>query len=197
MRTTTTRYIPKGAEESTFDDIKVTVYRFNNPAGEPAAIAYKGRSGKAAWRFKFADKHKRDEYISKYVMNQRHYKQEAEKEKAERKAKEEEARKSIKVGDIFHNSWGYDQTNCDFYQLVKISPSGKTGYFRPIHGKGNGEALDNAMSAKLKACKDDFIGEEILSRRLNGKWFKVDDVRGHASLVKDPEKQTFYSSWYA
>jgi len=26
-----------------------------------------------------------------------------------------------KVGDILHHSWGYDQTNCDFYQVVEVS----------------------------------------------------------------------------
>lgn len=25
----------------------------------------------------------------------------------------------IKVGDIFYHSWGYDQTNIDFYEVVK------------------------------------------------------------------------------
>ena len=25
-----------------------------------------------------------------------------------------------KVGDILHHSWGYDQTNCDFYQVVEV-----------------------------------------------------------------------------
>ena len=32
----------------------------------------------------------------------------------------------MKVGDIFYTSWGYDQTNIDFAQIVEISPSGKT-----------------------------------------------------------------------
>lgn len=35
-----------------------------------------------------------------------------------------EARKRFlnpfKVGDIVHHSWGYDQTNCDFYQVVEV-----------------------------------------------------------------------------
>lgn len=31
-----------------------------------------------------------------------------------------------KVGDIYYESWGYDQTQNDFCQVVKLSPSGKT-----------------------------------------------------------------------
>jgi hypothetical protein len=32
----------------------------------------------------------------------------------------------VKAGSIFSASWGYDQTNVDFYEVVKVSPSGKT-----------------------------------------------------------------------
>ena len=38
----------------------------------------------------------------------------------ERKAKAAEAMKLVKVGDIFSASWGYDQTNVDFFQVVEI-----------------------------------------------------------------------------
>lgn len=27
-----------------------------------------------------------------------------------------------KVGDIFYTSWGYEQTNIEFYQVVKATP---------------------------------------------------------------------------
>ncbi len=28
-----------------------------------------------------------------------------------------------KMGDILHHSWGYEQTNCDFYQVVGVKPA--------------------------------------------------------------------------
>jgi hypothetical protein len=38
----------------------------------------------------------------------------------ERKQKAKELfQMPYKVGDILHHSWGYDQTNCDFYQVVE------------------------------------------------------------------------------
>lgn len=33
---------------------------------------------------------------------------------------------TVEVGSFFECSWGYDQTNVDFYKVVGISPSGKT-----------------------------------------------------------------------
>lgn len=33
---------------------------------------------------------------------------------------------TVKVGDFFVCSWGYDQTNVDFYKVVGLTPSGKS-----------------------------------------------------------------------
>lgn len=32
----------------------------------------------------------------------------------------------VKVGDFFSSSWGYDQTNVDFYKVVGMTASGKS-----------------------------------------------------------------------
>lgn len=31
---------------------------------------------------------------------------------------------NVKVGDIFNMSWGYDQTNNNFFQVTRVSPKG-------------------------------------------------------------------------
>jgi hypothetical protein len=36
------------------------------------------------------------------------------------------------VGTIYSRSWGYDQTNVDYYELVSISKTGKTGKARQV-----------------------------------------------------------------
>lgn len=38
----------------------------------------------------------------------------------EAKKKAEEAMKLVKVGDVFSCTWGYDQTNVDFFQVVAL-----------------------------------------------------------------------------
>ena len=37
-----------------------------------------------------------------------------------------------KVGDILYNSWGYNQTNVDWYQVIKVKP--KSIVIHPIAG---------------------------------------------------------------
>ena len=47
-------------------------------------------------------------------------------------AEAREGPKPVEVGDVFSASWGYDQTNVDFYEVVGITPSGKSVRLRAI-----------------------------------------------------------------
>lgn len=56
------------------------------------------------------------------------------------KRREEEAvliaeMEPVKVGDIFYSSWGYDQTNVDFYEVLSVSKTGKTAKVVKVHGR--------------------------------------------------------------
>lgn len=39
------------------------------------------------------------------------------------------------IGKIFVSSWGYEQTNIDFYKVIEVSKSGKTITLQPIGSK--------------------------------------------------------------
>lgn len=41
----------------------------------------------------------------------------------------------IKVGDIFYASWGYDQTNVDWYKVIDVTKTGKSVKLQEIEGK--------------------------------------------------------------
>ena len=77
----------------------------------------------------------------------------------------------VQVGDLFYDSWGYDQTQVDFYEVVGLTPSGKsvkvkpvnqvvtstTGYtatVAPVKGSAGGEA-------KTYRIKDATWGSEV------------------------------------
>jgi hypothetical protein len=38
----------------------------------------------------------------------------------------------LKIGDIMYSTWGYDQTNVDFYRVAKITKTGKSVTLVPI-----------------------------------------------------------------
>ena len=81
-----------------------------------------------------------------------------------------EPKHNIKPGDIFYNSWGYEQTNIDFYQVVKTTA--KTITLRKIKSK----SVDyNAyyMTGSKVAVKDSFYDDELIRKTpylFNGKW---------------------------
>lgn len=44
---------------------------------------------------------------------------------AERKSEREKPH-TLRVGDIIHHSWGWEQTQCDYYQVLAVTPHGAT-----------------------------------------------------------------------
>ncbi len=59
-----------------------------------------------------------------------------------------------KIGDILHHSWGYDQTNCDFYQVVEVKKA--SVILRKIGAK-TVPGSEGFMSESLMPEKDAFI----------------------------------------
>lgn len=52
-------------------------------------------------------------------------------------------KREVKVGDIFYTSWGYDQTNVEFYKVVRATKSSvwiqETSQIREYADYGNGD----------------------------------------------------------
>jgi hypothetical protein len=85
------------------------------------------------------------------------------KEEAAKTAKKQalqNARKEFvnpyKVGQILYHSWGYDQTNVDFYQVIEAK--GKTIVVREV---AQDRTETGFMSGQTMPIKDEFIGEAI------------------------------------
>jgi len=57
---------------------------------------------------------------------------------------EENKKDSAKIGDVFHSSWGYDQTNTEYYKIVEISKSGKTAKVVQVAAVEIGDPQKNA-----------------------------------------------------
>lgn len=131
--------------------------------GNPCVAIFKGNSLKRK-AIKFHTLSDRQEFVERTIKEI--------KSEAQRRA---ELRKPIdcEVGDVFVSSWGYDQTNVDFYQVIERN--GKTGVtIRPI-GARTKEVLCHD-SRKITPIKDRFIGSPI-RKRLNSYGVTIDSVR--------------------
>lgn len=95
----------------------------------------------------------------------------------------------IQVGTLLHYSWGYDQTNCDFYQVV--AKKGRSVTLREI-GSKSVPGSEGFMCDKRVPVRDEFIGEPFT--KIIGKHGISMDY-GSCTPTRDDEQH--YCSWYA
>lgn len=75
-------------------------------------------------------------------------------QRAEAKALKSQERKDyvpdISVGDVYVSSWGYDQTNVNWYQITAVSSTGKSVIVRQIESDvvSSGQGTDMVMPVK-------------------------------------------------
>ena len=107
-------YRPKGA----------TVYHVRDPvaeihiytlAGAPYACIFGAKRSKPDSHYRFKTAEKRAEFVKKYLADRKAGDAMTQKYRADRAGGH-----TLKVGDILYSSWGYDQTNIDFYEVVEV-----------------------------------------------------------------------------
>lgn len=89
---------------------------------------------------------------------------------------EEERRKSqtsttdmeVHVGDVFISVWGYSMTLVDFYQVTKVSKTGKSVNVRKLAYKVVDGATCSPQGGRVVPVKDCFVGEELKNKRIRG-----------------------------
>ena len=81
------------------------------------AIAYFGKSLKHAWYFRFANEAGFLDRVEKFFASVAAHRAHV----AARKITRAGFQTALKTGDILVSSWGYDQTNIDFYQVVEVA----------------------------------------------------------------------------
>jgi hypothetical protein len=126
------------------------------------------------------------------------YKKEKEEYKQQKKERHQEGLKNIKniikVGDIVYNSWGYEQTNIDFYQVVKVLDA--SVIIRPISSE-QVPGTEGFMSANVKPVPNSFIGDEMRKNvTFYGDKYYLPSKFGSISKYENGD-EGIYSSWYA
>jgi hypothetical protein len=118
------------AQPEVIADAGITVFRYNGAkTGLPAAAVYSGKSENPLWDYFFRSESAREQYIADQV----------EKSKAAMSARQERAQAKrdfqhgLKDGDILYSSWGYDQTQVSWYEVVGVV--GKQVIVREVESK--------------------------------------------------------------
>lgn len=140
-----------------YKDVPMVVI-VNEKNGRPTATGWIGKAKKPSFNYYFMSKAQR----ARYLQNRR----QALIQKREAKIARQEAKKQVKAGDyyqvmdVIQNEWGYNQTNVDFYQVVKVNP--KSIVVRQIAKKSNDHG--GPYGGKCAPVRGEFIGSEELKK---------------------------------
>lgn len=164
--------------------------------GKFLAIAYSGKRKAKDWFYYFKTEERMLDAIEKHFTDIKVREDNNIVRKRDQKAKDDSV--TCKVGDIFHYSWGYDQTNCEFFQVVAFK--GKTATLRNI-GSKSVPGSSGFMCEHVIPVKDAFITgnmAETITKRIKSNYngdpsFSMD----FGSLTLTTENSSHYSSWYA
>jgi hypothetical protein len=83
------------------------------------AVGFVGKADRPAFNFSFRSADVRARWVAGWFVRMDDAAAHRAKLAAERKAKLA-APHGLKVGDVLYTSWGYDQTNIDYYQVVEL-----------------------------------------------------------------------------
>lgn len=157
------------------------------------------RNGRTLYGLKIYRGNKAKSYIWRLYESENSFKSTLEYyiKEATTEAAYDEAKKTavhdFKIGDIVYNSWGYEQTNIDFYQVVKTTKSTIT-----IRRIGQQTTETGFMSGDTTPIKDKFISNDLYVKKPymlpSGEWW-INFEYGAGRKVE--ENESLRCSWYA
>lgn len=158
MKKTREFWIPKEYDEKIIacdGGIEIYTRTFENYNGLGyVAVGWKGKAVKPTFHFKFASVERMKAYIEKFISDYKDSLKRKADKKAEAKAKKAAAAEAVNVGDIYYCSWGYDQTNVDFYKVIA-----KRGHKVTLIEVGSRVVADHTTYENVVAVPLAHIGE--------------------------------------
>ncbi len=179
----------KGATLETYKTM--TILKDYQNEERPTIKIWRGNAKNHSVNYYFRNIDKADKYLQQQKesedLREGWAKERADKRKAEKAAINNQ---NIELRTIFYTSWGYDQTNVDYYQVV-----GRKGKQTLIVKEISKEYTESGfMSGHSKAIKDSFINDTEIEVRMSSKNSFNIKGRYHANLWDGKEK---YESSYA
>lgn len=182
-------YIPKTATKITSKIDNSVAYMYNDSMGRPSAMAFFGNQRKPFFRYYYNSVEKRNEKLTAFFEMITANKERKTEARASRSAPH-----SVKVGDMFYTSWGYEQTQVEFYQVVELVGKA-TVVIQELSAfteKGN-KGYD---SDRVYAKKGSFASDKTIRKRVNmgsgSPSLKICDV----ITAWDWDGQSKHRSWY-
>jgi hypothetical protein len=151
-------------------------------------MIWDGRKQNPSFNFYFNCIQKREDFIDEKKLNADKHQEWKDKRAAERKA----FKPDVKVGDIYYSSWGYEQTNIDFYQVVKVSGKSTVELRQISQETVKDSEYSHGMACEVVAVKDSFLSEETITKRVGQYGINLNSYASASKWDGTPK----YKSWY-
>jgi hypothetical protein len=113
------RYIPTNSTKIASKKSPAVAYVYTSPRGKAVVVAYFGKAIKPTAHYSFKDRAQAMAYAAKWLQEMDAMQARKDAYKAEQQAKRD-AGHGFTVGTVLSGSWGYDQTNIEFYEVTKV-----------------------------------------------------------------------------
>lgn len=145
--------VEKGSAVETYLDLSIVCYQIE---GVPYLAVWAGQQARPKYHYRFSqmggDKMREAKRIS--IQNERTSAlNNKEDQKRQWELNRKQGTEQINIGDIFVSSWGYEQTNVDFVQVV--GKSGVSVSVRPLAQNRTPYSLNTGTTMPVK---DQFLG---------------------------------------
>ena len=90
-------------------DLSCVVYYWNDSNGRPCSINYTNRAKRPCIHSYYKSEESRTKCINRFIKNC-----------MENSVRRKPEARALEVGDILRSSWGYDQTNIDYFVVLEL-----------------------------------------------------------------------------
>jgi hypothetical protein len=98
---------------------------------------------------------------------------------------------NVKIGDIFVSSWGYDQTNIDFYQVID-----RTAKMVTVREVKTTRERAHDMGSYVMPVKDAFLDSEEPFEKIYGKPLKRRlKINSYGEVFFQPKYYSYARPW--
>lgn len=189
LHTMTTNQLARLPDDArvAYRSIEATVFHYER-GDKMFGIAFGGKRSNPDYHYRFNTEDNRINYAKGY-LNRLESRGQLRKERTATMHRPSE----LKVGDILVSSWGYEQTNVNFYLVTKTIGK-RTVKIRELgHTTVPGSAISHGMACNVVADRLRFIGDELTKVVSNGNQVKISYYK--TAYLWDGRPQ--YKSWYA
>lgn len=187
-RTAADRFIPEFTDKIEQPDFVVYMN-----SDKKNAIAYIGKSYKKSFYYRFKTVDEMEKYCLDWALETA--KRFDKKRELQEKTRNINAADHFSIGEIIYNSWGWEQTNIDFFQITEVTA-------KKIRVKQIAQKTEETgfMCGNTSPIKDEFLKDGksyLLSLKFWPNSLEIVAPVSYYSFHKLEEREKLSCSWYA